>query len=228
MANTSLNHQHLETIEVETRPQPSHAVIWLHGLGADASDMVQLMEHLELPALGIRFVFPNAPMMPVTINGGFVMRAWYDILDGSLALRQEDAQGLRRSQAQIAALLEREVSRGVPASHIVLAGFSQGGAVSLQTGLRYPHKLAGMLVISGYLPLMALLEQEREPVNQLTPVFMGHGKFDDIVPISLAAATRERLTRTGYPVDWHESSIAHGVCDEELADIGGWLAKVLS
>lgn len=217
----------LDKIEIETRPSPSHSIIWLHGLGADGNDFVPIVEQLDLPNLGIRFIFPHAPMMPVTINGGFVMRAWYDILDAGLALKEEDGRGLRASEQKIAALLDYEISRGIPASRIVLAGFSQGGAITLQTGLRYPHKLAGMLVLSGYLPLMSTFAKERNAVNQLTPVFMGHGTIDNVVPMSLGVASRAQLTQAGYGVEWHEYPMMHGVCEEELADVSRWLSKVL-
>ena len=217
----------LEIIEIETRSQPGHSVIWLHGLGADGNDMVSLMRELALPDVGIRFVFPHAPMMPVTVNGGYVMRAWYDILDSDLAPTREDAHGIAASQAKVAALLDREVSRGTPASRIVLAGFSQGGAITLQTGLRYRQTLAGLMVLSGYLPLMSLLEKERNPANQDTPVFIGHGTVDNVVPVSLAQATVARLTQAGYGVDWHPYPISHGVCEDELSDIENWLGKVM-
>ena len=225
--SANLAKDRIETIEIETRPSPSHSIIWLHGLGADGNDFVPVMQQLTLPNLGIRFIFPHAPMIPVTINGGFVMRAWYDILDAGLALKEEDERGLRASERKIAALLDKEIDRGIPASRIVLAGFSQGGAITLQTGLRYPRKLAGMLVLSGYLPLMSTLARERNAVNQLTPVFMGHGTIDNVVPMSLGVASRAQLTRTGYGVEWHEYPMMHGVCDEELADVGKWLNTVL-
>ena len=224
---TNVTKNRIQSIEIETRPSPSHAIIWLHGLGADGNDFVPVVEQLALPNLGIRFIFPHAPMMPITINGGFVMRAWYDIFDAGLALNEEDERGLRESQSIITDLLDREISRGIPASRIVLAGFSQGGAITLQTGLRYPHKLAGLLVLSGYLPLMSKVEQERNAVNQLTPVFMGHGTIDNVVPMSLAVASRAYLTQAGYSVKWHEYPMMHGVCAEELADISAWLGTVL-
>lgn len=224
---TNVAKDRLQSIEIETRPSPSHAIIWLHGLGADGNDFVPVVEQLALPNLGIRFIFPHAPMMPVTINGGFVMRAWYDIVDAGLALDEEDERGLRASQSTITALLDKETRRGIPASRIVLAGFSQGGAITLQTGLRYPHKLAGMLVLSGYLPLMSKVERERNAVNQLTPVFMGHGTIDNVVPMSLGVASRAHLTQAGYSVEWHEYPMMHGVCAEELADVSAWLGRVL-
>lgn len=225
--NANVTGDRVETIEIETRPSPSHSIIWLHGLGADGNDFVPVVEQLALPNLGIRFIFPHAPMMPVTINGGFVMRAWYDILDAGLARREEDERGLRASQQKINALLDREAGRGVPPARIVIAGFSQGGAIALQTGLRYPRKLAGMMVLSGYLPLMSKLSQERNAANQATPVFMGHGTLDNVVPESLGAKSRQQLSQAGYNVEWHHYPMMHSVCDQELADVSVWLSKVL-
>ena len=216
----------LATEEIETRPNPSHSVIWMHGLGADGHDFVPVVGQLKLPPVGIRFVFPHAPMMPVTINGGFVMRAWYDITVENLGLK-EDAPGLRNSQSAIEQLIAREVQRGIPTSRIVLAGFSQGGAMALQTGLRHAKKLAGILVLSGYLPLQSAFEKERNPANGLTAVFLGHGTLDPVVPMALAIASRAKLSQLGYPVEWHEYPMMHSVCEEEIADIGSWFAKVL-
>ncbi len=225
--NRTTDGNRIEAIEIETRPSPSHTVIWLHGLGADGNDFVPIVDELSLPKLGIRFIFPHAPMMPVTINGGFVMRAWYDIFDAGLNTRTEDEKGVHASQRTIAALLDKEIARGIPASRIVLAGFSQGGAMALQTGLRYPARLAGLMALSAYLPLMSTLAHERQAANQQVPIFMGHGKMDDIVSISLAAGSRTHLEQAGYKVDWHEYPITHSVCDEELSDIGTWLRRVL-
>lgn len=225
--NRITDRNRIEAIEIETRPSPSHAVIWLHGLGADGNDFVPIVDELALPRLGIRFIFPHAPMMPVTINGGFVMRAWYDIFDAGLNTRTEDEKGVHASQRTIAALLDKEVARGIPASRIVLAGFSQGGAMALQTGLRYPKRLAGVMALSAYLPLMSTLAQERQVANQRVPIFMGHGTMDDVVSISLAASSRAHLEQAGYKVDWHEYPITHSVCEEELSDIGAWLTRVL-
>src|SRR5688572_18972284 len=171
----------LQTIEIETRPKPSHAVIWLHGLGADGNDFVPVVQELDLPSLGIRFVFPHAPMRPVTINGGFVMRAWYDIVMQDL-VRQEDEKGIRESQAQVEALIAKENSRGIPASRIVLAGFSQGGVITLQTGLRYPERLAGLLALSCYLPLAGKVGKESSSASLPVPIFLGHGISDNVVP----------------------------------------------
>jgi phospholipase/carboxylesterase len=212
--------------EIETRPNPSHSIIWMHGLGADGHDFVPVVSQLKLPPLGIRFVFPHAPMMPVTINGGFVMRAWYDIATDNLGIK-EDEHGLRASQTAIEQMIAREVQRGIPTSRIVLAGFSQGGAMALQTGLRHPKKLAGVLVLSGYLPLLPTIERERNSANSLTAIFQGHGTLDPVVPMSLAAASRAKLTQLGYAIEWHDYPMMHGVCDEELVDVGKWLGKVL-
>jgi phospholipase/carboxylesterase len=216
----------LQTIEIETRPKPSHSVIWLHGLGADGNDFVPIIQELTLPRLGIRFVFPHAPMRPVTVNGGFVMRAWYDIAYQDLAIK-EDEPGLRQAQKSIEELIAKEESRGVPASRIVIAGFSQGGVISLQTGLRQPKRLAGILSLSAYLPLAATLAKERNAANNDAPIFMGHGTVDNIVPLPLGAASRDQLIKLGYGVDWHQYPMPHSVCPEELDDISAWLTRVL-
>jgi phospholipase/carboxylesterase len=216
----------LQTIEIETRPKPSHSVIWLHGLGADGNDFVPIVQELSLPPLGIRFVFPHAPMRPVTINGGFVMRAWYDITGQDIA-RKEDEAGLRQSQKSIDELIANEESRGVPSSRIVLAGFSQGGVISLQTGLRQPKRLAGVMSLSAYLPLAATIAKERNAANNDVPIFLGHGTSDNVVPLALGTASRDQLIKLGYDVDWHQYPMPHSVCPEELADIGAWLTRVL-
>lgn len=216
----------LPSVELETRPNPSHSVIWLHGLGADGNDFVPVVDQLDLPKLGIRFVFPHAPMLAVTINGGFVMRAWYDIVAEDLALKEDEA-GIRRSQALVQDMVEREIARGIPASRIVLAGFSQGGAIALHTGLRFPKQLAGLMALSAYLPLAKTVERDRNPANNPTPIFMGHGTVDNIVPLPLAVSSRARLTQLGYRVELHEYPMMHAVCPEELADIGAWLKAVL-
>jgi phospholipase/carboxylesterase len=216
----------LETIEIETRPKPSHSVIWLHGLGADGNDFVPIVQQLKLPKLGIRFVFPHAPMRPVTINGGFVMRAWYDIVAQDLAQRADEA-GIRHSQGAIDALIAKEAVRGMPASRVVLAGFSQGGVISLQTGLRHPKALAGVMSLSAYLPLASTVEKERNAANKDTPIFIGHGMADNVVPLKAGTAARDQLIKLGYDVDWHQYPMAHSVCPQELDDIGAWLTRVL-
>ena len=218
--------EQLQTIEIETRPKPSHTIIWLHGLGADGNDFVPIVQEIKLPPLGIRFVFPHAPMRAVTINGGFVMRAWYDIVYQDLVMK-EDEQGLRQSQMMVEDLIARESSRGVPPNRIVIAGFSQGGVIALQTALRHPKRLAGAMSLSAYLPLVAALEKERNAANNDMPVFLGHGSMDNIVPLPLGASSRDRLIKLGYDVDWHQYPMAHSVCAEELEDIGEWLTRVL-
>jgi phospholipase/carboxylesterase len=217
----------LPNIEVATNDNPQVAVIWLHGLGADGNDFVPFVQELNLSGLpGIRFIFPHANTMPVTINGGYTMRAWYDIVHTDLG-RQEDEKGLRASQAQVEALIEREKSRGIPASRIILGGFSQGCAMTLQTGLRYKEKLAGLLCLSGYLPLADKVAAERHAANADTPIFLAHGRLDPVVPLARATASRDALKALGYQVEWRDYYMQHSVCPEEVADISGWLQKVL-
>jgi len=213
----------LDTIELESAPNPSVSIIWMHGLGADANDFVPIVEELNLDGCpGIRFVFPNAPTIPVTINGGYVMRAWYDILGLDIANR-EDENGLRSSQEAINHLITREIARGIPAHRIVLAGFSQGCAMALQTGLRYPETLAGLICLSGYLPLHTKLAAERSAANQDIPVLMAHGRIDPVVSIQRAEQSRDVLKDLGYAIEWHEYSMQHSVCQEEIIDISNWL-----
>jgi len=218
----------LENIEIETAPNPTVAIIWMHGLGADGNDFVPLVRELDLTGLpGIRFVFPSAGTMPVTVNNGYVMRSWYDIKGADLVNR-EDEGGLRASQVQIEALIDREKSRGIPASRIILAGFSQGCAMTLQTGLRHPETLAGLLCLSGYLPLAAKLAAEHTPHSLATPIFMAHGRQDGVVPIHRAEASRDAVAALGYQVEWHAYPMQHSLCQEEVDDIAKWLKKVLA
>jgi phospholipase/carboxylesterase len=218
----------LDAIEVETAPNPTVSVIWLHGLGADGADFVPIVNEIDLSGCpAIRFVFPHAPTMPVTINGGYVMRAWYDILGTDLAKREDEA-GLRRSQAEVEKLIAREKSRGVPADRIVLAGFSQGCAMTIQTGLRHPEKLAGLLCLSGYVPIHTTVTAERHGANHETPIFMAHGRADPVIPILRAEQSRDLLKSLGYKVEWHEYNMPHSVCPEELDDIGAWMRKLLA
>ncbi|MBQ5939884.1 alpha/beta hydrolase [Massilia sp. AB1] len=220
--------QLLENIEIETAPNPEVAIIWLHGLGADGNDFVPIVRELDLAGLpGIRFVFPHAKTMPVTINGGYVMRAWYDITGAELT-RREDEGGLRASQRDVEALIAREKERGIPASRIILAGFSQGCAMTLQTGLRHPEKLAGMLCLSGYLPLATVVGNERNEVGLSTPIFMAHGRQDHVVPFLRAEQSRDALQAMGYQVEWHAYQMQHSLCLEEVQDISKWIRKVLS
>ena len=218
----------LEVIETQTGEHPVATILIMHGLGADGRDFLPIAEQLDLSSVGpVRFVFPSAPVMPVTINGGYQMPAWYDILGADLVQR-EDEKGLRQSQAAIDALIEREKSRGITANRIVVAGFSQGCALALMTGLRHRERLAGVMGLSGYLPLAATLAKERSPASQGMPIFMAHGKHDGVIPISRAAASRDVLTGLGYPVDWHEYAMEHSVCLEEIGDMTGWLKRVLA
>jgi len=217
----------LENIEIETAPNPTVAIIWMHGLGADGNDFVPLVRELDLAGLpGIRFVFPHANTMPVTINGGYVMRSWYDIVATDLG-RNEDEAGLGASQLQVEALIAREKARGIPADRIILAGFSQGCAMTLQTGLRHPEKLAGLLCLSGYVPLSAKIPTERSQASLATPIFQVHGRHDGVIPIARAEQTRDLLKSMGYEVEWHEYQMQHSLCQEEVDDIGAWLKKVL-
>jgi phospholipase/carboxylesterase len=217
----------LPCIEIETAPNPSAAVIWLHGLGADGNDFVPIIPELQLTGCpGIRFVFPSAPSMPVTVNGGYVMPAWYDIIGRNL-IDHEDADGILRSAVVITELIKREYSRGIAYDNIVLAGFSQGCAMALHIGLRFPHKLAGIIALSGYLPLAMTLHLEKHSANTKTPIFMAHGEFDQVVVPERAQASRAVLEKLGYEVDWNEYPMEHSVNREELIDISHFLQRVL-
>ena len=216
----------LDTIDIDTGAAPTASLIVLHGLGADGNDFVPFAEELDLRAVGpVRFVFPHAPTRPVTINGGYVMRAWYDIAGPG---GPEDEAGLRASQAQVEALIARERERGVPASRIVLAGFSQGCAMTLMTGLRHRERLAGLAGLSGYLPLAARTVGERSDANALVPIFLAHGSADPMIPLPRATASRDALGALGYGVEWHEYPMPHSVCAEEVRDLNRWLLGVLA
>jgi phospholipase/carboxylesterase len=223
----------LETIELATGPRgatPQAAVIWLHGLGADGHDFEAIVPELRLPpALAVNFVFPNAPMQPVTINNGHVMRAWYDVAFGDLEgrSRRPDEAGVRASIAHIERLVAREVARGVPSQRIALAGFSQGGAIALATGLRHAQPLAGIMALSTYLPLADTLPAEASAANRQVPVFFAHGTQDPVIPIQMATDSVQRLQALGYPVQWHEYRMPHSVHPQEVVDIRDWLVKVL-
>ena len=218
----------LQTIELHPAAEARATVIVLHGLGADGTDFLPLPDQMDLAAVGpVRWVFPRAPERAVTINGGYRMRAWYDIL-GTDLVRREDESGLRESFSQAHALLDRERARGVPAARIVLAGFSQGCAVTLGAGLRYPHRLAGLAGLSGYLPLAASTEAERTDANALAPVFLAHGQRDGVVPLARGSASRNALKALGMDVQWHEYPMEHSVCAEEVQDLQRWLQRVLA
>jgi phospholipase/carboxylesterase len=222
--------QLLETIELETGTNPTAAVIWMHGLGADGNDFVPIVNELDLAgAPAIRFVFPHAPKMAVTINNGYVMRAWYDVAFGDLEgkTKRADEQGVRHSQTQIGDLIAREVARKIPSKNIVLTGFSQGGAIALQTALRYPDTLAGVMALSCYLPCSDSFAAEATAANAKIPVFVAHGTQDPVVPYAMGKSTRDLLVKSGYAVAWHEYPMQHSVCLEEVRDIGTWLTQVL-
>lgn len=217
----------LPRVELESAPKPTAAVIWLHGLGADGHDFAGLVPELDLSNCPpIRFVFPHAPSMPVTVNGGYVMPAWYDILGPNL-VSQQDAAGIQASERAIVALIAHEVARGIPAERIVLAGFSQGCAMALHTGLRLPQRLAGIMALSGYLPLADRLAAERHVANAQTPVFMAHGTQDPVVVLARGEASRDALAALGQPVQWHSYPMPHSLHPREIANISAFLAQVL-
>jgi phospholipase/carboxylesterase len=215
----------LDAIEIETAPSPGAAIIWMHGLGADGHDFEPLVPELSPPG-AVRFVLPHAPMRPVTVNGGHVMRAWYDVVirDG---MRVEDREGVRASQRRIEALIAREVSRGIPAGRIVLAGFSQGGALALHTGLRQAQPVAGIVALSCFLPSSDVVATEAHPASRAVPIFMAHGTGDDLIPIARGAGARDLLLGLGYRVSWHQYRMPHAVCEEEVGDVAAWIGTVL-
>ena len=218
----------LESLEIETAPNPDAAVVWMHGLGADGHDFEPIVPELRLPATTrIRFVFPHAPLRPVTINQGHVMRAWYDVR-ALAGVRREDEAGVRQSARQIEALLARERLRGIAPRRIVIAGFSQGGAMALHVGLRYADRLAGILALSCYLPLSNTLPTEASPANRDVPIFWAHGLHDPMIPQAMAEQGREQLAELGYQIDWHQYPIPHSVSAEEIADVARWLERVLA
>jgi len=218
----------LPCIELETAPNPTAAVIWLHGLGADGNDFVPIIPELKLGGCpSIRFIFPSAPSMPVTVNGGYVMPAWYDITGRNLT-DQEDATGIQKSALLIVELIEKEASRGIKYDTIVLAGFSQGCAMALHIGLRFPHQLAGIVALSGYLPLAMAANLEKHSANSKTPIFMAHGTYDPVVVLDRAEASYAALEKMGYSVDWHEYPMEHSVNHEELMDLSRFLQQVLA
>ncbi|MBQ0757158.1 MAG: dienelactone hydrolase family protein [Amphritea sp.] len=219
--------QLLSCVEVEPSKPANATVIWLHGLGADGHDFEPVVPALKLPeSLPVRFVFPNAPHQPVTVNGGMVMPAWYDILEMSIE-RKIDVDGLLKSVQQIEALIQREIDRGIASDRIVLAGFSQGGAVAYHAALCYPKPLAGLMTLSTYMATAELIEQQRSDVNRNIPVVIHHGTADDVVPISLGTQATEKLQQLGYHPQWHSWPIDHGLCLEEVESIGEWLVRTL-
>ena len=217
----------LETIELNPAGEPVASIIILHGLGADGADFLSFGDQIDLSSVGqVRYVLPRAPVRPVTINSGYRMRAWYDVL-GAQIDRREDEAGLRESMREVQALIDRERARGVAANRIVLGGFSQGCAMALLAGLRYPERLAGLVCMSGYLPLAGSTAAERHDANALVPIFMAHGERDGVIPIDRATASRDALAKLGYSVQWHEYPMEHSVCMEEVQALNAWLVKVL-
>lgn len=212
----------LPAIEIETGSAPDYVIIWLHGLGADGYDFVPIVDRLEILGVSVRFIFPHAPVKAVTINNGYQMRAWYDIKQLDFADR-EDIHGICQSRLAIDSLIRREMTRGIIAKHIFLAGFSQGGAMALYTGLRQSHTLAGIIALSCYLPLIETLASEISCANALVPIFWAHGTDDPVIPIQYAVNTKEVALTTGCHIEWHEYRIEHSVCQQEIVDIGNWL-----
>ncbi len=218
----------LPSIQIETAPTPRHAVIWLHGLGADGHDFEPIVPELVDRAWPpLRFVFPNAPMRPITINGGMSMRAWYDISGQEIAQRQDEV-GIRASIVLLDELIEREVTRGVASENILLAGFSQGGAIVLSGGIRHARKLGGIIALSTYLPMAEKTDAEVAAANRNTPLFMAHGKLDPTISHALGEMSREYLLQRGYAVEWHSYPMAHQVCAEEIADLKHWIGGRLA
>ena len=216
----------LRQVELNTGAEPSGTVIWMHGLGADGWDFVPIVRELPLPEnLALRFIFPHAPERPVTINNGYMMRAWYDIAQNDIA-RLPDERGIRESQRSIEELIGRERARGMAADRVVLAGFSQGGAIALQTGLRHRERLAGIVALSTYLALEGSLDAEAAPANKSTPIFMAHGTQDPVIPLELAEASHRALKVRGYAVEWHTWPMPHSVCAEEVEALGAFLARI--
>lgn len=214
----------LSTIELQTHATCGWSVIWLHGLGADGSDFVPVIPDLGLdPAVGVRFVFPNAPTIPVTCNGGYVMPAWYDIISLDKDSRTVDTAGIVRSRKQIRTLIDRETARGIASDRVFLAGFSQGGAVAYTTGLTHPAPLAGIIALSTYLPVPELVIDEASEANRQIPIYIGHGTEDDVVSLDLGMRARNFLDQHRYPYQWHEYPMPHSVCPDEIGDIGAWL-----
>ncbi len=228
-SNGQQGEEMLDAVEVQSGGNIGASVIWMHGLGADGHDFEPIVPHLSLPAPlgGVRFVFPHAPHRPVTINNGYVMRAWYDIAGVDLAARQ-DEPGIRASALEIQQLIEREIQRGVPTEQIVLAGFSQGGVVALHTGLRYEKPLAGILALSCYLPLAESVQAERSTANAAIPIFMAHGTSDEVIPLTLGHAGFQQLTALGYPIEWRDYPMGHEVNFDEINAIKVWLGAALT
>lgn len=219
-------HELNDRITITPNKNAALVVIWLHGLGADGHDFVPIVPELQLPpSLPVRFIFPHAPIMPVTVNGGYAMRAWYDIYGVSIDTKI-DAAGITNSVRQLEQYIAHEIEQGIPTANIVLAGFSQGAVIALTTGLGYTQTLGGIIALSGYLPLADHVLQHANPANMSTPIFLAHGTQDTIVPFKLGEMTREHLEKAGYKVSWHDYPMPHSVCNEEIRDISQWLQSI--
>jgi len=219
----------LPPITLQTSKQPQHGIIWLHGLGADGHDFTPIVKELKFP-YPVRYIFPHAPMRPVTLNNGFVMRSWYDITQPSITAgllldsdSHQDAAGIRNSQGIIESLITQEITLGIKPENIFLAGFSQGGAIALHTAIRLNFQLGGILALSTYLPLASKVGNELNAITQTTPIFMAHGRQDPVIPCEMGASSRDKLIASGYDIDWHEYEMQHSVCNVELKDIEGWI-----
>ena len=218
----------LDAETIETGDNPTYCVIWMHGLGADGNDFVPIVPEINLPASpAIRFIFPHAPQQPVTINGGYVMRAWYDIVAPDLTA-QQDKNGILASEKAICELIDQQVTQGIDPQRIVIAGFSQGGAMALHIGLRTQHMLAGIMALSCYVPLMDELPVENADQDRALPIFMGHGIYDAVVPVDAGIVSRRYLEARGYTIQWHDYPMEHSVCVEEITDIGRWLKSIIA
>jgi phospholipase/carboxylesterase len=229
MEAIQLNSALLDCIEVNPSGKPAATIIWLHGLGADGHDFEAIVPELRLPdSLPVRFVFPHAPERAVTVNAGIIMRAWFDLIDLNLDANSADKEQFSESVEMLEALIENELRSGSASDRIVLAGFSQGGAIALHTGLHFPKRLAGILAMSMHLPTIRDRSAALSPANREVPIMMAHGQMDPLIPLARAIETRQELTRLGYAVSWHEYPIQHSVCAEEVADIRAWLLGVLT
>jgi phospholipase/carboxylesterase len=218
----------LEYIEINPSAQPAYVVIWLHGLGADGHDFEALVPELRMPAdLPVRYIFPHAPMRPITVNMGMVMRGWYDIVEPDVS-RDVDFQGIEASAAHLTSLIQHEIEAGMPSERILLAGFSQGGVIVLHAGLRFKFPLAGILALSTYCPTLTSLGREQSTANQRIPIMMAHGRYDPLISVSLGEAARDRLLDLGYPVQWHEYPIQHELCLEEIQQVRSWMLEVMT
>ena len=219
---------HADAVIIETGATPTHTIIWLHGLGADGHDFESIVPEITLPKdVVVRFIFPHAPVQPITLNGGMAMRAWYDIL-GLDRTSEQDAQGIRQSERLIQQFIAEQIEQGIASERIFIAGFSQGGAMALHTGLRYGKSLAGIIALSTYLPLADAVADERHAANRHTPIFIAHGEFDPVLPLEFAQVSRDVLVSLGHAIDWHTYPMAHSVCPEEIAQLSQWLGSRLS